>query len=100
MDCVVSDFPKKSLVDNIPRVITNYGMIPLNTTKVSYKKHFVVMLEGKVIGHIHKTMAQQICVELRSLKIQGQQVPKFMEIVLVPDVKVNFIQLYVFLKYS
>lgn len=58
------------------------------------------MLEGKVIGHIHKNMAQQVCVELRNLKIQGQQVPRFMEIVLVPDVKVNLIQLYATLRYS
>lgn len=89
MDCVVSDSPKATLVDNIPRVLVNFGMVPLGTTKINYKKHFVVMLEGKVIGYINKTLASQVCIELRNLKIDGKQVPRFMEIVLVPDIKVK-----------
>lgn len=91
IDCIVSDSPEKSLVNNIPRVLVNLGMVPLNSTRISYKKHFVVMLEGKVMGYMNKSMAQQVCVELRFLKIEGKQVPKFMEIVLVPDMKVNIV---------
>lgn len=88
IDCVVSDSPKAALVDNVPRVLVNLGMVPLNSARINLKNHFIVMLEGKVIGHINKSMAQPVCVELRLLKIEGKQVPKFMEIVLVPDIKV------------
>ena len=91
IDCVVSDSPKTELVENVPRVLVNLGMVPLNSTRINYKSHFIVMLEGKVIGHISKSMTQQVCVELRRLKIAGKQVPKFMEIVLVPDIKVKCI---------
>lgn len=90
IDCIVSDTPKTTLVDNIPRVLVDFGMIPLNSTKINYKKHFVVLLEGRVIGHVRKTMAEQICTELRLLKIEGERVPKLMEIVLVPEIKVRF----------
>lgn len=88
VDCVVSESPKPSLVENVPRVLVNLGMVPLNSGRINYKNHFVVMLEGKVIGHINKSKAEQVCVELRLLKIKGKQVPKFMEIALVPDIKV------------
>lgn len=91
IDCVVSDSPKKSLVENIPSVLVNLGMIPLNSIKIDYKKHYVVMLEGRVIGHINKILAGQVCVELRLLKIDGKQLPKLMEIVLVPDQKARII---------
>lgn len=51
IDCIVSDTPDKSLVDNIPHALVDFGMIPLNSTKIDLKKHFVVLLEGRVIGH-------------------------------------------------
>lgn len=88
IDCVVSNSPDKSLVDNVPHVLVSLGMIPLNSAEINYKKHFVVMLEGKVIGYIEKSIAKHICNELRLLKIRGNKVPTFMEIVLVPDMKV------------
>lgn len=63
-------------------------MVPLHSAQINYKKHYVVMLEGKVIGHISKSMADQVVAEMRILKIDGKQVPKLMEIVLVPEKKV------------
>lgn len=96
IDCVVSDSPDKSLVDNVPRILVSLGMIPLNSAIINYNKHFVVMLEGKVIGYIEKGMAKHICDELRLLKIKGIQVPKFMEIVLVPEIKVIISQFILF----
>lgn len=91
IDCIVSSSPEKALVDNVPKVLVNFGMVPLNSAKIDHKKHFVVLLEGRVIGHVRKSMASQICSQLRLLKIKGKQVPKLMEIVLVPDIKVcNF----------
>lgn len=89
IDCIVSDSPDKSLVDNVPKVLVRFGMVPLNSAKIDHKKHFVVLLEGRVIGHVRKSMAQQVCNQLRILKIDGKQVPKQMEIVLVPDIKVS-----------
>lgn len=89
IDCVVSSSPEKSLVDNIPEILLNFGMVPINSTKINQKKYFVVLLEGRVIGHINKSMAEQICVELRLLKIEGKRIPKYTEIVLVPNIKVG-----------
>lgn len=89
IDCIVSDSPDPLLVANVPQILVSLGMIPLNSVKIDAKKHFVVLLEGKVIGHVRKSMAEQISIELRRLKIDGKQVPKLMEIVLVPDIKVN-----------
>lgn len=91
IDCIVSDAPNKAIVDNVPHVLADFGMIPLNSTKIDYKKHFVVLLEGRVIGHVRKNMAEQICTELRLLKIEGVKVPKLMEIVLVPEIKVRLV---------
>lgn len=85
IDCIVSDSPNKEIVENVPRVLTNYGMVPLDSAKINFKNHFPVLLEGKVIGHISKSIAEQVATELRSLKIEGVQLPKLMEIVLVPD---------------
>lgn len=89
IDCIVSDAPKKALVDNVPKVLVNFGMIPLNSAQIKYNRHFVVMLEGTVIGYISKNIAEQVCAELRQLKIVGKEVPKLMEIVLVPDIQVR-----------
>lgn len=89
IDCIVSDSPDSSIVENVPKVLTNYGMVPLNSAKINYKKYFTVLLEGKVIGHISKDIAEQVVTELRVLKIKGVQLPKLMEIVLVPDKAVS-----------
>lgn len=89
IDCIISNTPDPQLVENVSNVLANFGMVPLNSTRISYKRHYVVMIEGKVIGHINKNIAEQVAVELRLLKIEGKQVPKLMEIVLVPDKKVS-----------
>lgn len=85
MNCIVSDSPNQELVDNIPRVLVKFGMVPLNSLKINIKNHFVVLLEGKVLGHISKSIASKVVNELRLLKIKGVEVPKLMEIALVPD---------------
>lgn len=89
IDCIVSDTPKAELVNNVERVLVGSGMIPLNSNIKTYAKYFVVLLEGRVIGHVEKRRAEKICIELRKLKIEGKEVPKFMEIVLVPEIKVR-----------
>lgn len=94
IDCIVSDSPNEQIVENVPRVLTNYGMVPLDSAKINFKSHFPVLLEGKVIGHISKSIAEQVATELRLLKIEGVQLPKLMEIVLVPDKQVQFYIIY------
>lgn len=89
MNCIVSDSPDPELVDNIPKVLAKFGMVPLNSLKISGQNHFVVLLEGKVLGHIHKSIAPKVVNELRLLKIKGAEVPKLMEIALVPDKEVS-----------
>lgn len=95
IDCIVSDSPNNDIVENVPRVLTNYGMVPLDSAKINFKSHFAVLLEGKVIGHISKSIAEQVATELRSLKIEGVQLPKLMEIILVPDKQVILFQCYI-----
>lgn len=90
VNCVVSDSPDAKLVENIPGILTNFGMVPLHSTVNKYNKYFVVMLEGKVIGHIKHAEATHILNQLRILKIAGKEVPKMMEIVMVPNKKVEF----------
>lgn len=65
-------------------------MVPIDSSKINFKSHYAVLLEGKVIGHISKSIAEQVATELRLLKIEGVQLPKLMEIVLVPDKQVRF----------
>lgn len=94
MNSVVSDSPRKELVDNIPKMLIKYGMVPLNSMKINVKNHFVVLLEGKVLGHINKSIASSVVNELRLLKIKGTEVPKLMEIALVPDKAVFIVQMF------
>lgn len=96
MNSIVSGSPRKELVDNIPRVLIKYGMVPLNSMKINVKNHFVVLLEGKVLGHINKSIASTVVNELRLLKIKGTEVPKLMEIALVPDKAVLAIKIFFF----
>lgn len=87
-ECVVSNSPDKKLVANIPIVLTNLGMIPITSEiTVNFKDYYVVMVEGKIIGHIPIADSKRIENKLRLLKIAGQSLPNMMEIVLVPNKK-------------
>lgn len=87
--CVVSDSPDANLVNNLPVILTEIGMVPLHTTINNYKEYYVVMLEGKIIGHMKQATASRILNQLRMMKIEGKKIPKMMEIVLVPNKKVT-----------
>lgn len=85
--CVVSDMPAASLVNEIPAVLCELGMIPLNApgaAAVTYQQSYTVMLEGRILGHIRNADMARCESKLRSLKICGERVPKMMEIVVVP----------------
>lgn len=90
VNCVVSTSPNKKLVENIPTVLTELGMIPNNSTILSENIHeyYVVVLEGRIIGYIRHSESSEIIGKLRLLKIAGKRVPKMMEIGLVPIKKV------------
>lgn len=84
MNCIVSGAPDTKLVDNIPKVLADLGMAPINSGKIDYKKYYVVILEGKIIGHVAMNDSKRIADRLRLLKIDGAQVPNLLEVVLVP----------------
>lgn len=94
MNCTISGTPDPKLVANIPKALVNFGMVPLNSSKIDYKKHYVVILEGKIIGHVPMTDAKRIADRLRLLKILGVEVPNLMEIVLVPKKTVCIMRKY------
>lgn len=91
IDCIISGAPDANLVENIPKVLASLGMIPLNSARIDLKKYYVVLLEGKVIGHVSKSDADLIAFKLRLLKIEGKEVPHLMEIVLVSQKEVRFL---------
>lgn len=91
MNCVISGTPDAKLVDNLPKVLVRLGMVPINTGKIDYKKHFVVILEGRIAGHVAVVDARRIADKLRILKIDGTEIPNLMEIVLVPKKNVTII---------
>lgn len=94
MDCIISGAPDAKLVENIPRVLVSLGMQPINATRTEMKKYYVVLLEGKVIGHVLKSDAECIAFKLRLLKVEGKEIPNLMEIVLITQKEVSHICFY------
>lgn len=65
-------------------MLVNMGMIPIDSELYDpAAKLFIVLLEGKVLGHIRQADATKIVDKLRSLKIEGH-LPEMMEIAYVP----------------
>lgn len=87
--CRVSNVPDTQLVENIPMVLANYGMIPLNGTIDNWKDYCPVMLEGRIIGHLKYMDMKQVVEKLRIIKISGITIPQMMEIAAVPKKEVT-----------
>lgn len=86
VDAKVSPSPDKKIVDKIPLVLSNLGMIPVNSSLADeIVDTFVVMLEGRIIGYVRHSEAGRIVDKLRLLKIAGEKIPEMTEIVLVPN---------------
>lgn len=84
INCQVTDVPNKNLLANIPKVLTNLGMLPLTSTQThNLKETYTVLLDGKILGHVQKNIAGRLVDKLRIKKIRGE-VPPTLEIVLVP----------------
>lgn len=84
MNCQVTDIPNASQVENIPILLTELGMVPLQFfSTLDLKNWYVVQLDGRIIGYINKDCAQKLVDNLRLYKIKGDRVPNTLEIVLV-----------------
>lgn len=85
MHCTITEVPDPEKVKNIPLILTELGMIPLNCAHmIDAKDSYVVQLDGKIIGYALKKNAPRIADKLRLFKIKGKTVPTTLEIVLVP----------------
>lgn len=85
--CQVTTSPDASLVKNIPTILSSLGMIPLNSPLAQttvLKECCVVMLDGRILGHVHKNCVGRLVDKLRVLKIKGEQVPNTLEIAHIP----------------
>jgi len=62
-------------------------MVPLKGVRLislNHNEHYVVLLDGRVVGHVEKREAHRLVDKLRIFKIDGKRVPHTLEIVLVP----------------
>lgn len=84
-ECQVTTEPDEKVMEQLPSLLVSLGMQPLSAVRmVPVRLCYVTMLDGRVIGHIHHALAARLVDKLRILKIKGEQVPKSLEIVLVP----------------
>ncbi|XP_055386026.1 DNA-directed RNA polymerase I subunit RPA2 [Condylostylus longicornis] len=97
VNCCISTLPKESQVKEIPKILTDLGMIPVSSHLSELDlKTYTVMLEGKILGYISQTHSSKIIDNLRYLKVENV-LPNMMEIVLVPfKNKGQFPGLYLF----
>lgn len=87
LNCVVTDIPKPELIDNIPKILIDLGMIHIRNSrniKINFKDYYSTQLDGKIIGYVSKKIAGRLVDKLRLLKIKGEKIPHTLEIVLVP----------------
>lgn len=89
VDCTVSPAPEARLVANVPRVLCDLGMVPLSAEIDDLRLYSVVMLEGRIIGHIRHADVRRVEAKLRVLKIAGVTVPQMLEIAVVPQKKLG-----------
>lgn len=86
LNCTVTDEPNPELVENIPKILIDMGMIPVKNlnTKIDFKEYYNTQLDGRIIGYVSKKYAARLVDKLRVLKIKGEQIPHTVEIALVP----------------
>uniref|UniRef100_A0A182MM49 DNA-directed RNA polymerase subunit beta n=1 Tax=Anopheles culicifacies TaxID=139723 RepID=A0A182MM49_9DIPT len=88
-DCTVSVTQDPDKVANISSTLVSLGMQPIETPKgmgaVPNNECYVVMLEGRILGMLPRTIAKQVVQNLRLLKIDGDIIPSQTEIAFVPE---------------
>ncbi|XP_002014590.2 DNA-directed RNA polymerase I subunit RPA2 [Drosophila persimilis] len=83
LTCEISKRPDPKLVQAIPPKLIEMGMLPLSCQRNPDSKMYVVLLDGKHLGHIFQSDACKIVEDLRYEKITGA-VPQMMEIGFIP----------------
>lgn len=86
-NCEITMNPDPALVKNIPQVLSSLGMIPLHsplTQATALAECSIVMLDGRILGYVHKNTMGRLVDKLRVLKIKGEKVPNTLEIAHVP----------------
>lgn len=86
LNCIVTDIPDPKAVKNIPLVLASLGMDSITSMMVdqTVKDHYVVQLDGAIIGYLYKPFAPDLVRQLRIYKAEGVKVPYMLEIVMVP----------------
>lgn len=87
LNTTVTDIPNPELLNNIPKILNELGMVPVSSTsnlKLDFKKYYNTQLDGRIIGYVSKDIAGRIVNKLRMFKIKGEKIPNTLEIVLVP----------------
>lgn len=88
VDCIISTYPNKEKVKNIPRFLSKFGMLDKNSNFIgNYQDYYVVQLEGVIVGYVKMDIVESVVDQLRLLKIQGIDIPNTLEIVLIPKKK-------------
>nr|CAD7596147.1 unnamed protein product [Timema genevievae] len=86
--CHVTGASDAKLVSNIPAVLIALGMSPLNANVIrshTVGECYIVMLDGRVLGHVVKGEAPDLVKKLRFLKIQGKKLPHTLELAFIPQ---------------
>lgn len=86
LNSIVTDISDPEIVKNIPLVLAELGMTSIRSFLPSHnmKNYYIVQLDGKLIGYLHKSHAAELVEQLRFYKTEGVKVPYMLEIVLVP----------------
>lgn len=75
----ISNAPDPKLLENVPAVLSSLGMRPVTEAPLPARlgSWYVVLLDGRVIGHIMEQLAESLCRKLRLLKVAGELVSPF-----------------------
>ncbi|XP_060076797.1 DNA-directed RNA polymerase I subunit RPA2-like [Ylistrum balloti] len=71
---------------HLPKLLCSLGVTPLDAPPVGqYSDNYRVMVDGKVIGNIHNSLAEGVAQKIRVMKVEGlNKVPPVTEVGFVP----------------
>lgn len=70
MNCTVTDVADPEKVENIPKILVELSMVPVQNMlcdMLNLKEHYVTMLDGKIIGYIHKSEGHKLVDQVKLL---------------------------------
>lgn len=79
----LSGVPDKEALQKIPSILATLGMIPLtesslkaehirNCETATFKSYYIVVLDGRIIGHVPNILAKKLTDSLRYYKVIGE----------------------------